>query len=106
MQLVWAENVVRYTNKPVLILTPLAVAAQTVQEAPKFGVDCRRSKDGSVASGARVVVTNYEQLHKFDPKEFAGCVCDESSAIKSFDGQRKAEVTEFMSKMRWQRWRF
>lgn len=101
MQLVWAENVVRYTNKPVLILTPLAVAAQTVQEAPKFGVDCRRSKDGSVASGARVVVTNYEQLHKFDPKEFAGCVCDESSAIKSFDGQRKAEVTEFMRKMRY-----
>src|SRR3990167_757681 len=29
MALVWAENVVRYTGKPVLILTPLAVAQQT-----------------------------------------------------------------------------
>ena len=40
MQLVWAENVVRYSNRPVLILTPLAVAAQTKREAEKFGIDC------------------------------------------------------------------
>ena len=28
MQLVWAENVVQHTNRPVLILTPLAVAGR------------------------------------------------------------------------------
>ena len=39
MQLVWAENVVRHTNRPVLILTPLAVGAQTVREAAKVLVD-------------------------------------------------------------------
>src|SRR5262245_21120467 len=37
MELVWAENTVRHTNRPVLILAPLAVAQQTVREAQKFG---------------------------------------------------------------------
>ena len=95
MQLVWAENVVRKTNRSVLILTPLAVAAQTVREATKFGIDARRSA-GELEQGAHIVVTNYEKLHKFDPADFAGAVCDESSAIKAFDGKRRAEVTEFL----------
>lgn len=95
MQLVWAENVVREANKPVLILTPLAVAAQTAREAAKFDMDCRKTA-GEIPSGARVLVTNYEKLHHFNAHDFSGVVCDESSAIKSFDGKRRAEVTEFM----------
>ena len=94
MQLVWAENVVRKTNKPVLILTPLAVSHQTEREAAKFGIDAARSADGSLP--AKIVVTNYERLHYFNPDDFAGVVCDESSIIKNFDGKRKAEITEFM----------
>lgn len=94
MQLVWAENVVRHTNRPVLILTPLAVAAQTVREAAKFGIEARRSA-GEV-TGAHILVTNYEKLHLFRPDDFGGVVCDESSAIKAFDGKRRAEVTEFL----------
>ncbi|KKL64734.1 hypothetical protein LCGC14_2161990, partial [marine sediment metagenome] len=43
MQLVWAENVIRKTNRNVLIITPLAVSAQTLREADKFGIDCTRS---------------------------------------------------------------
>jgi superfamily II DNA or RNA helicase len=95
MQLVWAENVVRQTNRPVLILTPLAVAQQTIREAEKFGIEAVRSS-GLIQSGARVVVANYEKLHRFEPATFAGVVCDESSAIKAFDGKRRAEVTEFL----------
>ena len=95
MQLVWAENVMRETNRSVLILTPLAVAQQTVREAVKFGVECRRSA-GTLEPGAHTVVTNYEKLHHFNPADFGGVVCDESSAIKAFDGKRRAEVTEFM----------
>jgi hypothetical protein len=98
MQLVWAENVVRHTNKPVLILTPLAVAQQTVQEADKFGMTCRRSRGGE-HDGSGIWVTNYEQLHKFDAADFAGVVCDESSAIKNFKSKRKALVTDFMRLM-------
>src|SRR5437870_12918720 len=36
IQLVWAENVVRHTNKRVMITTPLAVSDQTVREGEKF----------------------------------------------------------------------
>lgn len=94
MQLVWAENVVRETNKPVLILTPLAVSHQTVAEASKFGIEARRSPDGSVTSV--IQVTNYERLHLFRADDFAGVVCDESSILKSFDGETRKAVTEFM----------
>lgn len=96
MQLVWAENVTRKTGKPVLILTPLAVAEQTIEEGAKFGLEVRRSSDGTAYPG--LVVTNYERLHHFNPADFAGTVCDESSAIKSFDGTRRALVTQFMKK--------
>lgn len=93
-QLVFAENVVRKTNKPVLVLTPLAVTRQTVREAEKFGVDAEYSHDGSPHRG--VTVTNYEKLHLFTPSDFAGVVCDESGILKSFDGTTRAEVTKFM----------
>lgn len=97
MQLVWAENVVRKTNKRVLILTPLAVSHQTVHEAEKFDIECRRSHAGELFPG--IVVTNYERLHHFNPSDFIGVVCDESSILKSFDGQTKNHVTEFMRKL-------
>jgi hypothetical protein len=94
-QLVWAENVVRHTNRPVLLVTPLAVGSQTISEAEKFGIDAERSRDGNISGSPRIVVTNYEQLKKFDNSLFSGIVCDESSAIKNFKSQRKQEVTEF-----------
>ena len=97
MQLVWAENIRRKTGRPVLILTPLAVAWQTIEEAHKFGIEAEYSRDGS-QRGA-ITVTNYERLHLFDRSAYGGVVCDESSAIKSFDGVRRAEVTDFLRKM-------
>ena len=99
MQLVWAENVIRKENKPVLILTPLAVSYQTIAEAEKFGIEAHRSTDGTVYSG--INVTNYERLHYFKPEDFCGVVCDESSILKSFDGVRRGEITQFMRKMRY-----
>lgn len=99
MQLVWAENVRRQTGKPVLIVTPLAVSYQTQLEALKFGIDAEVSRDGIVPAG--ITITNYERLQHFDPETLGGMVCDESSAIKSFDGVRRALVTDFMRKMRY-----
>ena len=93
MQLVWAENVIRQTNKPVLILAPLAVSSQTVKEGEKFGIEIHRSLEGKAE---RITVTNYERLHYFNPLEFSGVVCDESSILKSFEGSYKAQITEFM----------
>ena len=94
MELAWAENVRQHTGKPVLIIAPLAVGFQLEQEAVKFGSEALISRDGSVT--APITITNYERVDKFDPDDFGGIVCDESSAIKSFGGKRRAIVTEFM----------
>ena len=100
MQLVWAQNVVQAENKPVLVMAPLSVSQQSVEEAERFGIEARRVMDGR-HSGAGIVITNYERLHYFDPNDFAGVVCDESSIIKNFDGARKAAITDFMRKIRY-----
>jgi len=99
MQLVWAENVVRKTNKRVLILTPLAVAPQTIQEAAKFDIEAHRSHRGELFDG--INVTNYDRLHLFNHNDFAGIVCDESSILKSFDGAIRNHVTEFAKKLQY-----
>ena len=95
--LTWAQNVVEHDNRPVLILTPLAVSGQTIREAEKFGIEASRSAGGEV-SKPKIVVTNYEKLAHFDPADFAGIVCDESSCLKAMDGSRKDQITSFMRK--------
>lgn len=97
MELAWAENVHRKTNKPVLLLTPLAVGFQIVEESVKFGHEARISRNGRPS--AAITVSNYEQAAKFNPADFGGVVCDESSALKSFDGTTRAIVTELMREM-------
>lgn len=97
IQLVWAENVARKTGGRVLILTPLAVAFQTVAEGEKIGIEVTHRRDG-IKETDRVVVTNYERLHYFNPNDFDGVVCDESSILKNFDGMTRAAVTDFMRK--------
>ncbi len=99
IELAWAENVTRHTNKPTLILTPLAVSQQTIRESEKFGIEAHRSMDGKVWPG--INVTNYEKLHYFNASDFGGCVCDESSAIKAMNGSRRSQVTEFMRTIRY-----
>jgi len=95
--LVWAENVARYTNKRILILTPLAVSYQIVPEGDKFGIECKQSRDGELPS--KIIVTNYEKLHLFNPDDFVGMVCDESSILKNFDGKIKDQIIGFIRKM-------
>jgi hypothetical protein len=99
MQLVWAENVRKHTRRSVLVVAPLAVTYQTAGEAEKFGIDAAVSREGSVT--APITITNYERLHHFDPAMFGGVVCDESSAIKAFDGVRRQIVTDFLRKHRY-----
>lgn len=95
-ELVWAENVARHTGGNVLILTPLAVAAQTVHEGEKFGIDAKRSHKGEVH---RIAVTNYERLHLFNPTDWSGVVCDESSILKNFKGKMRLTISVFMRKI-------
>lgn len=100
MQLVWAQNVVMHTNRPVLVVAPLAASAQTAREAAKFSIPCERSVTGEFSRDyAQIVITNYEKLHLFSTGDFSGMVCDESSILKNFDGATKAALTEFMRVM-------
>lgn len=92
MQLAWADAVAKHTGVDVLILAPLAVAQQTVQEGAAIGVQvthCRESSD--VRPG--INIANYERVHKFD-MPFAGVVLDESSIIKHHDAKTFRILTE------------
>jgi len=79
LSLVWASNVVRRTNRPVLILTPLAVSQQFVREGEKFGIEVGVSRDGKPAGP--ITALNYERLHKADEADYSGVVCDECFAV-------------------------
>ncbi len=94
--LVWAQNVVQHTNKPVLIGSPLAVAAQLIREGEKFGIKVLRSWDGTHKPGAHIIVTNYDRLHYFDKNKYSGFVGEESSILKSFSGSLRNQITQFM----------
>jgi len=91
MQLEWARHVSEYTKKPVLILCPLAVSGQTIQEAKKFGIEVERY---SCLTGKGIYVSNYEQLDNIDTDQFAGIVLDESSILKSFEGKTRNAIIE------------
>lgn len=98
IQLSIAYNIVRHTNKPVLILTPLAVAFQFLKEAANIGIDdIEHSKDGKFTK--KIVLCNYERLHHFNSSDFVGVILDESSILKNFDGKIKGQVTAFIKKV-------
>jgi hypothetical protein len=91
MQLTWADEVSRRANGRVLILAPLAVAAQTVREGATIGVNvtlCREVED--VRDG--INITNYDRMHRFDPSMFVGVVLDESSCIKHENAKTLAQL--------------
>lgn len=76
MQLEWAYQVSIETQKPVLILAPLAVCPQTKREAGKFNVDI-----------SNIDITNYEQISNIDVSKYGGVVLDESSILKGRNGK-------------------
>ena len=84
MELETAGQIVRHTNKPVLIIAPLVVVAQTKREAEKFGFDLDK-----------VTITNFENLHNINPHEYAGLIVDESSIMKNFEGEIKKQIFEY-----------
>jgi superfamily II DNA or RNA helicase len=94
MQLEWARQVWEHTGRQVLILAPLAVTAQTLREAERFGVDSVVYARSQNEATGHIVVTNYERLEAFAPSAFAGVVLDESSILKSFMGKTKRALVD------------
>ena len=100
IQLSIANNIIKHTNKKVLILTPLAVAFQFILEAEKLGIDdIEYSKDGTHTK--KIVICNYERLHYFNKNDFEGVILDESSILKNFDGKIKNQVTAFVKNIKY-----
>lgn len=95
IEIEWARQVSAHGR--VLILAPLAVAAQTQREATRFGVAVSAARQDS---GAQVIVTNYENLHNFDASAFVGVALDESSILKNFNGAFRNQLIESFSDTR------
>lgn len=93
MQLSWSAEVQRHVG-PVLILAPLAVNAQTVREADKFGIRARAVRSMSDVEPGAISVANYEILDQFDASAFAGVVLDESSILKAYSGKTKQALVD------------
>ena len=98
-QMEWAKHVSENTNKPVLILAPLGVVPQTIQEGVKFGYDIKELSisvfDSNLNNG--IYITNYENLDNIESRLFSGIVLDESSILKNFDGKTKQKIIDEFS---------
>jgi len=100
IELITATNYIRSTNKPVLIITPLAVAFQFIKEANKFQIDdVEYSKDGKYTK--KIVICNYERIHYFTPSDFDCVILDESSILKNPDGIIRGQITSFLKKVKY-----
>jgi len=101
VELEYARVMVETTNRPVLMLAPLAVGPQHEREAAKFGIDARYIRDPSAITGPGIWITNYERLHLFDADQFCALVLDESSLLKSYGGKTSKSLIEFGKKIRY-----
>lgn len=90
MQLEWC----RISGDRSLVVTPLAVAGQTVAEAEKIGITAKYVRDGAQVDGPGVYVTNYEMVERFDPALFDAVALDEASILKQSDGKTRTRLIE------------
>lgn len=90
MQIEWA----RHMGGRVLILAPLAVAAQTVREGAARGVTITHVRESHELTESGIFITNYERLDKFADDKFDAVVLDESSILKDFTSKTRGALIE------------
>lgn len=91
MQLEFADQVVKHEKQSVLIVCPLAISAQTIEEGNRFGYHI--SKDTN-SNEIGIYIINYEQLENIDCSKYTGIVLDESSILKNFEGAIRNLIIE------------
>lgn len=94
MQLSWADEVSTYSNGIVLILAPLAVSEQTIEQGATFGIEVKRVPEGETPKNSGVWITNYERINAIDFDSLTGIVLDESSILKSHDGKTRTAIIQ------------
>jgi hypothetical protein len=92
-QLVWADEVCRFTSGAIIIYAPLSVAYQTQREGEKFGIASRVVREQSDIQ-AGINIANYDIIEHFDASIFSGVVLDESSKIKKYSSKTKQFIIE------------
>ena len=97
MQVEWC----RVMGETALIVTPLAVAQQTVAEAGRIHVNARYVRHGSEIDGPGLYVTNYEMVEQFDPAMFDAVALDEASILKQSDGKTRTRLIEHFAGVRY-----
>ncbi|HEY9249371.1 MAG TPA: helicase-related protein [Rariglobus sp.] len=90
MQIAWCDLMADTS----LIVTPLAVAQQTVEEAATIDVPARYVRSQSEVTGPGVWVTNLEMVDAFDPAAFGAVALDEASILKASDGKTRTRLIE------------
>lgn len=98
MQIEWARIVAKETNKPVLILAPLAVSRQTIREGKKLGIEVVYARNQQQSAPSGLTISNYEMLEHFDASRFSGIVLDESSILKNCAGAFRNLVIDTFAK--------
>ena len=94
MQLSWADEIASHTGGMVLILAPLAVSEQTIEQGSTFGIDVRRVPNGGTPDAPGVWITNYERMDAIDFASLHGLVLDESSILKAHDGKTRQRIID------------
>lgn len=91
IEVAWLHQILAVEAGRGLILAPLAVAQQTIREARRMGIEVAYVRDQAESdrSPARIVITNYDRLAKFDLASFTAVALDESSILKAFSGTIK-----------------
>lgn len=93
IELAWAAAIHDATGKNILHLAPLAVSAQLVREAEKFGFSAKHVRAQSECVPG-TSITNYQKLDHFDLSQFGGVILDESSILKSTNGHYRTKLIE------------
>ena len=93
-QLEWSRHVSKHTAMPVLILAPLGVISQTVEEGVKFGYTVTEIESTDFNKGLEpgIYITNYDNLDNIHSGLFGGVVLDESSILKNFTGKTRDKL--------------
>jgi len=91
MQLEWGQQVSAHTSAPVLLLAPLAVTGQTIDEASKWDVV---AEYWDKAKYQNIHVANYEQIENIDCSKYSGVILDESSILKNFEGATRNRIID------------
>lgn len=86
MQIEWA----RHFGPRTLIVAPLGVTQQTVEEAAKMDVAIEYATSQPTSNG--IYITNYERLQSFDALAWDGIVLDESSIIKDIASKTRERL--------------